>query len=112
MSSQPKVNGTVLIHGDADVVATQRSEVAPSISVTTSVFNPTFLSSSVLFALIAFRAPKPEDNVPPVDLDDLWNPPRHVYSRETQSNTTRVEHILSKVNVCIRAFRFDLSSSC
>ncbi|KAJ2921860.1 hypothetical protein H1R20_g15232, partial [Candolleomyces eurysporus] len=81
MSNKPKVNGTVLIHGDADVVATPRAEVAPSISVTTT-----------------FRAPKPEDNAPPVDLDDLWNPPRHVYSRETQSNTTRVEHILSKVN--------------
>ncbi|RXW17227.1 hypothetical protein EST38_g8618 [Candolleomyces aberdarensis] len=81
MSSKLKVNGTVLIHGDADVVATPRAEVAPSISVTTT-----------------FRAPKPEDNAPPVDLGDLWNPPRHVYDRETQSNTTRVEHILSKVN--------------
>ncbi|RXW14397.1 hypothetical protein EST38_g11458 [Candolleomyces aberdarensis] len=81
MSNKPKVNGTVLIHGDAEVAASSRTDVAPSISVTTT-----------------FRAPKPEENVPPLSEKDLWNPPRHVYSRYTQDNTTRVEHILSKIN--------------
>lgn len=47
----------------------------------------------------AFRAPRPEENAGEEWDLDLQNPARHVYSRYTQDVSTRVEHILSKVNV-------------
>ncbi|KAF5317917.1 hypothetical protein D9611_014420 [Ephemerocybe angulata] len=81
MSPTPKLSGTDLIHGDTSVVGASRREVAPSISVTTT-----------------FRAPKPEDQAIHADLLDLSNPTRHVYSRYTQDVSTRVEHILGKIN--------------
>ncbi|KAF8165442.1 Cys/Met metabolism PLP-dependent enzyme-domain-containing protein [Crassisporium funariophilum] len=75
-----KLNGTDLIHGDS---AMATSEVAPSISVTTT-----------------FRAPNPSDAVAPTSLADvdMRNPSRHVYSRYTQQISTRAEQILSRVN--------------
>ncbi|TFK28830.1 cystathionine gamma-synthase [Coprinopsis marcescibilis] len=77
MSGKPKLNGTVLIHGDATVTgSSKRFEVAPSISVTTT-----------------FRTPENGWG----DIADFRNPRRHVYSRYTQDNSTRAEHILSKI---------------
>lgn len=81
MSPKSKLSGTDLIHGDAGVLATDRKEVSPSISVTTT-----------------FRAPKPEEKASEEWDLDLQNPARHVYSRYTQDVSTRVEHILSKIN--------------
>ncbi|TRM68035.1 Cys/Met metabolism PLP-dependent enzyme-domain-containing protein [Schizophyllum amplum] len=77
----PKVNGTDLIHGDG--VLGHTPEVAPSISMSTT-----------------FRAPLPDPDAGPIDLSnvDLRNPTRDIYSRYTQPVSTRVEHILSKVN--------------
>ncbi|KAF9482495.1 cystathionine gamma-synthase [Pholiota conissans] len=69
-----KLNGTSLIHGDVKFAG---SEVAPSISVSTSTVK------SLLARL--------------KDLD-LRNPDRHVYSRYTQQVSTRAEHILSRIN--------------
>ncbi|KAJ7179897.1 Cys/Met metabolism PLP-dependent enzyme-domain-containing protein [Mycena crocata] len=78
----PKVverKGTVLLHGDSDFHSGTAEDhaVAPSISVTT-----TFLS------------PLPDAEGKAVD---YRNPSRHVYSRYTTQNSTRVEHILSKI---------------
>ncbi|KDR83849.1 hypothetical protein GALMADRAFT_681044 [Galerina marginata CBS 339.88] len=75
-----KLNGTDLIHGDSGLAG---GEVAPSISVSTT-----------------FRAPKPleaEGSTKLADFD-MRNPARHIYSRYTQQVSTRVEHILSRVN--------------
>ncbi|CCM04169.1 uncharacterized protein FIBRA_06331 [Fibroporia radiculosa] len=75
-----RLTGTVLVHGDDEFA--HGSEVAPSISVTST-----------------FRAPLTEDNIPlnPEDFD-FRNPTRHVYSRCTQNVSTRAEHVLSKIN--------------
>lgn len=47
----------------------------------------------------AFKQPNPWD--PSLDLEKLnpWNPPRHIYSRYTQGVSTRVEKVLSAINV-------------
>ncbi|KAF9568962.1 cystathionine gamma-synthase [Agrocybe pediades] len=74
-----KLNATDLIHGDSHLA---RSEVAPSISVTTTFRNANPLQVS---------------NTKLGD-DDMRNPTRHVYSRYTQDVSTRAEHILSKIN--------------
>ncbi|EIN10726.1 cystathionine gamma-synthase [Punctularia strigosozonata HHB-11173 SS5] len=80
MAVSPKrtaLSGTELMH--ADDQHNVHSEVAPSISVTTT-----------------FRAPHP-DSVKTHEID--WqNPERHLYSRYTQSNSTRAEKVLSKIN--------------
>ncbi|KAF8639426.1 hypothetical protein AX16_010281 [Volvariella volvacea WC 439] len=78
----PKLKGTDLIHGDNGLFS--RSEVAPSISVTTT-----------------FRQPKPDSsNSKPLSQTevDFRNPERHVYSRYTQEISTRAEHILSRIS--------------
>ncbi|RPD67063.1 cystathionine gamma-synthase [Lentinus tigrinus ALCF2SS1-7] len=71
-----KLNGTDLIHADDDL---HGPEVAPSVSVSTT-----------------FRAPNPLE-VPKEEFD-AWNPSRHIYSRYTQSVSTRAERVLSKIN--------------
>ncbi|KAF9058074.1 Cys/Met metabolism PLP-dependent enzyme-domain-containing protein [Panaeolus papilionaceus] len=77
-----KLNGTDLIHGDSEGLKRPGEAVAPSISVTTT-----------------FRGPNPLDHPLSGLTDvDMRNPGRHVYSRYTQSNTTRAEHILSRIN--------------
>ncbi|KAH7921073.1 cystathionine gamma-synthase [Leucogyrophana mollusca] len=74
------LNGTQLVHGDHGISA--ESEVAPSISVTST-----------------FRAPVPNITA---DLDGehvgAMDPNRHVYSRYSQNVSSRVEQILNKVN--------------
>ncbi|KAF8192491.1 Cys/Met metabolism PLP-dependent enzyme-domain-containing protein [Pholiota molesta] len=84
MSPKPQLNGTTLIHGDARFAG---SEVAPSISVSTSAF----LHSEVFFQNSSIE-----------DLD-IRNPTRHVYSRYTQEVSTRAEHILSRINASLAA---------
>ncbi|EGO21042.1 hypothetical protein SERLADRAFT_452185 [Serpula lacrymans var. lacrymans S7.9] len=73
-----KLNGTHLIHGDSGFPGT---EVSPSISVTTT-----------------FRAPHPDEHAPGIDEFDWQNPSRNMYSRYTQNVSTRVEHVLNKIN--------------
>ncbi|KAI0638281.1 cystathionine gamma-synthase [Trametes polyzona] len=72
-----KLSGTQLIHADDEF---HGSEVAPSISVSTT-----------------FRAANPLE-VADADTFDQWNPTRHIYSRYTQSVSTRAERVLSKIN--------------
>ncbi|KAI0832521.1 cystathionine gamma-synthase [Trametes gibbosa] len=72
----PKLSGTQLIHGDDDHA---RSEVAPSISVSTT-----------------FRAVNPLE-VHDAHQFDEYNPVRHIYSRYTQAVSTRAERVLSKI---------------
>ncbi|THV08655.1 cystathionine gamma-synthase [Dendrothele bispora CBS 962.96] len=74
----PKLKAVDLIHGDASVHGGDLS-VAPPISVTT-----TFLADPVSTSLVGDS--------------DQSNPSRHVYSRYTQNISTRVEHILGKIN--------------
>lgn len=114
----PKLKGTSLIHGDSLVKA--GLEVAPSISVSTSgsfvqysewddLLNyrlPTFIMGFFFkkkkkrdVLLSAFLQRKLEESVPPLEVD-FRNPPAHIYSRYTQGVSTRVEHILSTINVC------------
>ncbi|KAK0498754.1 Cys/Met metabolism PLP-dependent enzyme-domain-containing protein [Armillaria luteobubalina] len=76
----PKLSGTVLIHGDEAVHTTGGTEVAPSISVSST-----------------FKTGLPGEG-PDEDDVDFKNPERHVYSRYTQDVSTRAEHILSKIN--------------
>ncbi|PCH41264.1 cystathionine gamma-synthase [Wolfiporia cocos MD-104 SS10] len=75
---RPRLTGTELIHGDDELV--HGAEVAPSISVTST-----------------FRAPLSPNGSFQEDID-FRNPPRHVYSRYTQSVSTRAERVLSKIN--------------
>ncbi|KAF8351548.1 pyridoxal phosphate-dependent transferase [Amanita rubescens] len=72
------LSGTDLLHGD-DQSTAAGSEIAPSISVTT-----TFRSAQGL-SLTDGKI-------------DLRNPPLHVYSRYTQQISTRAEKILSRIN--------------
>ncbi|TCD67684.1 hypothetical protein EIP91_012050 [Steccherinum ochraceum] len=76
---KPVLSGTDLLHADDEVP--RGLEVAPSISVTTT-----------------FKQPNVWD--PNLTLETLnpWNPEKHVYSRYTQSVSTRVEKVLSKIN--------------
>ena len=54
----------------------------------------------VVYVLLAFRAPNPADTDGSSAADiDMRNPSRHVYSRYTQQVSSRVEHILSRINV-------------
>ncbi|KJA29961.1 hypothetical protein HYPSUDRAFT_32000 [Hypholoma sublateritium FD-334 SS-4] len=76
-----KLNGTALIHGDSKFAG---SEVAPSISVTTTFRHLNPLES--------------KDGKVSLNDVDLRNPARHVYSRYTQQVSTRAEHILSRIN--------------
>ena len=50
---------------------------------------------------LAFRAANPLE-VPTAEFD-MWDPQRHVYSRYTQNVSSRVERVLSKINVSILA---------
>ncbi|OBZ76823.1 hypothetical protein A0H81_04003 [Grifola frondosa] len=72
------LKGTDLVHADDDF---HGPEVSPSISVTST-----------------FRAPKPLEGTTKHEDPDVFNPSRHVYSRYTQSVSTRVEKVLSKIN--------------
>ncbi|KAJ3573873.1 hypothetical protein NP233_g2152 [Leucocoprinus birnbaumii] len=76
------ISGTDLVHGDSDVPYFRGAgaAVAPSISVSTT-----------------FQNPAPEEDVIPYSEVDLRVPSRHMYSRYTQENSTRAEHVLSKV---------------
>ena len=49
--------------------------------------------------MIAFKNPEPWDETKGLDQLDTWDPQRHVYSRYTQATSTRVERVLSKINV-------------
>ncbi|KAJ6599160.1 Cys/Met metabolism PLP-dependent enzyme-domain-containing protein [Mycena vulgaris] len=76
----PKVverKGTHLVHGDAALPRGQ--EVAPAISVSTRFDHPLPFCNHLIS--VCFQ-----------------NPSRHVYSRYSTQNSTRVEHILSQVN--------------
>ncbi|KAI0375737.1 cystathionine gamma-synthase [Pilatotrama ljubarskyi] len=73
---QPKLSGTQLVHADDEF---HGPEVAPSVSVSTT-----------------FRAPNPL--LDPKEEFDTWNPTRHLYSRYTQTVSTRAERVLSKIN--------------
>ncbi|TFK83495.1 cystathionine gamma-synthase [Polyporus arcularius HHB13444] len=76
--SKNLLNGTDLIHADDSL---HGPEVAPSLSVSTT-----------------FRAPNPlEGPARGLGEFDMWNPARHVYSRYTQSVSTRAERVLSKI---------------
>lgn len=94
--TKPKLNGTHLIHGDA-IVPVTGGEVAPSISVTTSTFHIYPRPELAVYVLLAFRAPNPDDSSL-ADID-MRNPSRHVYSRYTQQVSSRVEQVLSRINV-------------
>lgn len=92
---------TDLLHADDDF---HGKEVAPSISVTTSASFDSYLDGCGLHIswTPAFRQPEsPELTVK----DTLGRPVlvrgsnAHVYSRVSQSVSTRVEHVLSKINV-------------
>ncbi len=67
----------------------------------------------ILTASTAFRAPNPQE-VPNFKFEDIdmWNPSRHIYSRYTQGVNTRVERVLSKINVGVppmhRQFRANI----
>ncbi|OSX60368.1 hypothetical protein POSPLADRAFT_1066693 [Postia placenta MAD-698-R-SB12] len=76
------LTGTDLLHADDGLG--HGAEVAPSISVT-STFRATL---------------RPDSNPPKQDdfLSTIRNPPSHLYSRYTQSVSTRAEHVLSKIN--------------
>ncbi|KAI0921302.1 hypothetical protein AcW1_004678 [Taiwanofungus camphoratus] len=81
--SEPKANqksltGTDLLHADEQF---QGAEVSPSISVTST-----------------FRVPLPPSGPTKEEDLDFWNPNRHLYSRYTQSVSTRAEKVLSKIN--------------
>ncbi|TDL29400.1 cystathionine gamma-synthase [Rickenella mellea] len=80
MHLKGKPIGTDLLHADHDDDK-NRSEVAPSISVTTT-----------------FRGADPRHGLEHSDLLDPLNPSRHVYSRYTQDVSHRAEKILSKIN--------------
>jgi cystathionine gamma-synthase len=92
MASKSQLSGTQLVHGDHG----PGTEVAPSISVTSSEFSaPCQHNSLSIIIHVAFRA------VPDGDPEGLgaMNPEKHVYSRYSQNVTSRVEQILSKINV-------------
>lgn len=77
------LSGTDLIHADDDIHRSG-SDVAPAISVTTT-----------------FKAPRPDAGVKKaseIDVFDLLNPPRHIYSRYTQGVSSRAEKVLSHIN--------------
>jgi hypothetical protein len=60
---------------------------------------------------IAYRQPDPSVEKYDYAEDDRRNPNRFVYSRESQTISTRVEHILSKINVSagmISAFLYNV----
>lgn len=48
---------------------------------------------------VAFKSPEPWQEKKGLSELDAWEPDRHVYSRYTQATSTRVERVLSKVNV-------------
>ncbi|CDO68712.1 hypothetical protein BN946_scf184652.g39 [Trametes cinnabarina] len=75
-NTRPKLSGTQLVHADDEL---HGPEVAPSLSVSTT-----------------FRAPNPLETVK--EEFDMWSPKNHIYSRYTQSVSTRVERVLSKIN--------------
>ncbi|KAF8211210.1 Cys/Met metabolism PLP-dependent enzyme-domain-containing protein [Mycena galopus ATCC 62051] len=75
MAPKVLVKGTHLVHGDDDL--RRGEDVAPPISVSTTFLSP---------------LPNEGGNAP-----DYRNPSRHVYSRYTTQNSTRVEHILSNI---------------
>ncbi|KII94743.1 hypothetical protein PLICRDRAFT_148897 [Plicaturopsis crispa FD-325 SS-3] len=75
--SKPALRAVDLIHGDDHLSG---PSVAPHISVTST-----------------FKAPHPSVGVSNTDFDPR-NPTSHIYSRYTQDNSTRAEHILSKIN--------------
>ena len=102
---------TDLVHADHEF---HGSEVSPSISVTTSSSFPLYLDKSGhhISWVSAFR--QTESSVFPVQ--DILDRPElirgtkaNTYSRASQSVSTRVEHVLSKINVRIYTFLDKLS---
>ncbi|KAF8719148.1 hypothetical protein AX14_011406, partial [Amanita brunnescens Koide BX004] len=75
------LSGTDLVHGD-DLKPVAGSEVAPSISVST-----TYRSADSTQG----------ENLAGGEID-LRNPARHIYSRYTQQISTRAEQVLSRIN--------------
>jgi hypothetical protein len=67
-------------------------------------------SKRILTALLDFRyPPQGEKNVNPEDEIDVFSPSRHVYSRYTQVNSTRVEKVLGDLHVSIAGAPYRLS---
>ncbi|TFK55782.1 cystathionine gamma-synthase [Heliocybe sulcata] len=80
---RPALSGTDLVHAD-DIIHRHGGDVAPAISVSTT-----------------FKAPSPEENAKKLtewDVFDMMNPSRHLYSRYTQTVSTRAEKVLSHIN--------------
>ena len=91
------LSGTDLVHGD-DLVA--GSEVAPSISVSTSKSGSPNAPIRGFHNFLAYRSADPTqgENLAGGEID-LRNPARHIYSRYTQQISTRAEQVLSRINV-------------
>lgn len=94
---KPTLSGTDLLHADDHIP--HGLEVAPSISVTTSMHSSHLFDLFSCLSLIAFRNPEPWAEGKGLSDFDPQNPERHVYSRYTQANSTRAEHVLGKINV-------------
>jgi cystathionine gamma-synthase len=90
-SAPGQLSGTQLVHGDHG----PGREVAPSISVTSSEFSAACQDGRELIISVAFRAAPDED----LEGLGLLDSEKHVYSRYSQNVTSRVEQILSKINV-------------
>jgi hypothetical protein len=50
---------------------------------------------------LAFKQPRPGPDTVAFEDFDMQNPARHIYSRETQELSGRVEKILSAINVTV-----------
>lgn len=95
------LSGTDLVHADDSRAG---SEVAPSISVSTSESNPfksnNLIPISLLASRIAFKYPDPSTNPAPFsEWDPLKPETKHIYSRYTQNVSSRAEQVLSRINV-------------
>ena len=101
MSTKSKVNALKAVDLIHDDDGQHKSEVSPSISVSTSKWPSLLLIRNpyVAASKTAFRHAHPDDKFTIEDWDPR-NPSRHLYSRYTQDVSTRVERILSKINVC------------
>lgn len=99
-TKKPTLSGTELLHADDDVP--HGLEVSPAISVSTSMSQslPQFgVCGDLTSSPTAFRTPEPWQEGKGLADIDPQNPPRHGYSRYTQSSSTRAEHVLSKILV-------------
>jgi cystathionine gamma-synthase len=94
------LKGTDLIHADDGL---RGLEVGPSISVTSSKSNITFLVAILTCIGTAFLRPELDqtENIEPKAEEefDPTNPSRHEYSRYSQNISTRAELVLGKINV-------------